>query len=374
MGTVGYMSPEQAAGRPLDFRSDQFSFGSILYEMATGKRAFERGTTAETLTAIIREEPVPVVQMNPRCRRRCAGSSSGASRRTRRTASARRRTSRATSPTCATTSPRRRSPRPTTSRAIAAAAVRADGGGSGRPLGARARGRRGRGRVPRRPARGAGHAAAVVSPAHVSARRDLRGAIRARRPDDPLLGVVGGPAGRDLRLATRQPGVAALRPEVGRPARDLALRRDGVSLDRRFAGAFQRTGTLARIGLTGRRNAPRGPGGRAVGGLVAGRAGRSPSCAPSGRRCSSSIRSARSSSTRPAGSPIRGSRPRAICRLSAPSGQGDDGGTVDVVDAAGADHKLAERLLDGGRPRLVARRRRSGSRRRSPAATARSTP
>jgi len=66
LGTVGYMSPEQASGRPLDFRSDQFSFGSILYEMATGKRAFERGTTAETLTAIIREEPAPVVQMNPK--------------------------------------------------------------------------------------------------------------------------------------------------------------------------------------------------------------------------------------------------------------------------------------------------------------------
>jgi eukaryotic-like serine/threonine-protein kinase len=66
MGTVGYMSPEQAAGRTLDFRSDQFSFGSILYELATGKRAFERGTTAETLTAIIREEPEPVAQLNPR--------------------------------------------------------------------------------------------------------------------------------------------------------------------------------------------------------------------------------------------------------------------------------------------------------------------
>ncbi len=64
MGTVGYMSPEQAAGRPVDFRSDQFSLGSILYEMATGKRAFERGTTAETLTAIIREEPEPVSQSN----------------------------------------------------------------------------------------------------------------------------------------------------------------------------------------------------------------------------------------------------------------------------------------------------------------------
>ncbi|MFY9551828.1 MAG: protein kinase [Thermoanaerobaculia bacterium] len=64
LGTVGYMSPEQASGKPLDFRSDQFSLGSILYEMATGKRAFHRGTTAETLTAIIREEAEPVGQIN----------------------------------------------------------------------------------------------------------------------------------------------------------------------------------------------------------------------------------------------------------------------------------------------------------------------
>ena len=60
MGTVGYMSPEQASGRPADFRSDQFSFGSVLYEMLTGKRAFARATTAETLAAIIRDEPEPV--------------------------------------------------------------------------------------------------------------------------------------------------------------------------------------------------------------------------------------------------------------------------------------------------------------------------
>jgi dipeptidyl aminopeptidase/acylaminoacyl peptidase len=66
MGTVGYMSPEQASGRPLDYRSDQFSFGSVVYEMATGKRAFRRSTHAETLTAIIREEPEPVARVNPR--------------------------------------------------------------------------------------------------------------------------------------------------------------------------------------------------------------------------------------------------------------------------------------------------------------------
>jgi len=66
MGTVGYMSPEQASGHPVDFRSDQFSFGSVLYEMLTGRRAFASATAAETLTAIIREEPEPIVAVNPK--------------------------------------------------------------------------------------------------------------------------------------------------------------------------------------------------------------------------------------------------------------------------------------------------------------------
>jgi Tol biopolymer transport system component len=66
MGTVGYMSPEQARGKPLDFRSDQFSLGSIAYEMATGRRAFSRESTPETLSAIIREEPEPVGAAAPR--------------------------------------------------------------------------------------------------------------------------------------------------------------------------------------------------------------------------------------------------------------------------------------------------------------------
>src|SRR5512135_1402091 len=66
MGTAGYMSPEQASGQPVDFRSDQFSVGAILYEMATGKRAFQRKTGAETLVAIIREEPEPLSQAAPK--------------------------------------------------------------------------------------------------------------------------------------------------------------------------------------------------------------------------------------------------------------------------------------------------------------------
>jgi Tol biopolymer transport system component len=60
MGTVAYMSPEQAAGKPLDFRSDQFSLGAVLYEMVARRRPFERATRPETLTAILREEPEPL--------------------------------------------------------------------------------------------------------------------------------------------------------------------------------------------------------------------------------------------------------------------------------------------------------------------------
>ncbi|MBK9065212.1 MAG: protein kinase [Acidobacteria bacterium] len=57
MGTLGYMSPEQVKGKPADARSDIFSFGAILYEMLSGQRAFHRDSAAETMSAILREDP-----------------------------------------------------------------------------------------------------------------------------------------------------------------------------------------------------------------------------------------------------------------------------------------------------------------------------
>jgi len=64
MGTVGYMSPEQVRGHELDHRSDIFSLGSILYEMLSGQRAFRRETMAETMTAILKEEPPELNESN----------------------------------------------------------------------------------------------------------------------------------------------------------------------------------------------------------------------------------------------------------------------------------------------------------------------
>jgi eukaryotic-like serine/threonine-protein kinase len=63
MGTAGYMSPEQVRGREVDHRTDIFSFGAILYEMLTGRRAFQKTTSVDTMSAILNEEPMPASQL-----------------------------------------------------------------------------------------------------------------------------------------------------------------------------------------------------------------------------------------------------------------------------------------------------------------------
>ena len=74
MGTVGYMAPEQVRGEAVDARADLFALGAVLYEMLAGERAFRRETSAETMTAILNEDPAgllasPLHQPGPRSHR-----------------------------------------------------------------------------------------------------------------------------------------------------------------------------------------------------------------------------------------------------------------------------------------------------------------
>jgi serine/threonine protein kinase len=66
LGTVGYMSPEQVRSAELDARSDQFVFGAVLYEMLSGRRAFQRDTPIQTMSAILEDEPDSLAAVAPR--------------------------------------------------------------------------------------------------------------------------------------------------------------------------------------------------------------------------------------------------------------------------------------------------------------------
>jgi serine/threonine protein kinase len=65
VGTVAYMSPDQAEGKKVDVRSDIFSFGAVLYEMLTGQKAFQGESKMSTLTAVLKQEPQPISQLGP---------------------------------------------------------------------------------------------------------------------------------------------------------------------------------------------------------------------------------------------------------------------------------------------------------------------
>ena len=62
LGTVGYMSPEQMRGQPADARSDIFAFGAVLYELLSGHRAFRGNSAADVMSAILKDEPAPLVE------------------------------------------------------------------------------------------------------------------------------------------------------------------------------------------------------------------------------------------------------------------------------------------------------------------------
>ena len=225
LGTAGYMSPEQAAGRPVDFHSDQFAFGSILYEMATGHRAFQRKTGAETLVAIMREEPEPIAASAPaapaplrwiveRCLMKDPEDRYASTKDLARDLASVRDHLSETSASASATSGAIEPVKAKRRGWLLPAAMALVGARRGSPS-SRSAGRR----------QAAG--ASAVPADHLPARNDLLRAIRPRRPDDRLRRRVGRPAARDLFGAPRQHGGAAARAASGRRPLDLEDRRDG---------------------------------------------------------------------------------------------------------------------------------------------------
>ena len=90
MGTASYMAPEQVRGEAADPRTDIFAFGAVLYEMLSGVRAFRRDTAAETMTAVLKDDPPELSDPAGWFLRRWSASCGGAWRRVRTSASSRR--------------------------------------------------------------------------------------------------------------------------------------------------------------------------------------------------------------------------------------------------------------------------------------------
>ena len=346
LGTVGYMSPEQVRGQAADHRSDIFAFGAILYEMLSGRRAFQGDTTADTITAILKKS-------RPTCRRRIrtsipgsTASSGTASRRTRRSGFSPRAISRSIWRRCPESRRRVQSP---PRRAGEEAATASD------PRSPGARSRRSGGDVRRSEARGAG--APLVPSAHVPARIDRFRPFRPGRPDDHLQRVLGGPADRAFSRALGYSRVESVRRRWARtcsacrPRVRLRCRSETVS-----SGAFTNVGTLARATLAGVRLRARfsktssSPTGVRT-------AGASRSSGTSEDGTAWSIRSARSFTRPTAGSATRGCHPTETeSRSSTIPPRGDNGGTVAVLDGAGNKKTISELVRIVRRPGLGAGR------------------
>ena len=264
LGTLGYMAPEQVKGKPADARSDIFAFGAVLYEMLSGSRAFHRDTAAETMSAILREEPPDLSATNKNV-------APGLERVVRH---------------CLEKNPEERfhsahdlafDLQALSGSTPAAAAAAAKGVGdvaaaSGAPPRRRA-GARGDGGdlLSRTPNGEVRHA--VLPSAHLPPRHDLRRALRAGRPDGRLLLRLGRRPHGDLRGPSRKPGVAAVRPRRCGGPRDLANGRHGRVAQPEILEWVPAPGNARADLRRGGRGAARDPRTGGVGGLGARRQG-----------------------------------------------------------------------------------------------------
>jgi serine/threonine protein kinase/Tol biopolymer transport system component len=251
LGTAGYMSPEQASGRPTDFHTDQFSLGAILYEMASGERAFKGPTPVETLSSVIRDEPPPLGERAPetpapyswiveRCLAKDPGERYGSTRDLARDLAALRdHFSQTTTAGASRLSPRSgRAPARRLLPAIAGALALAAAAG----------------------AYWAGRSVSRSSPATFQQVTFRRGTVVSARfaPDGETIVYGASWDGKPFELFSTR-GTGAESRSLGFPGTDiLALSRTGemaISLHRRSEGGFSFIGTLARADLSG--SAPR---------------------------------------------------------------------------------------------------------------------